>query len=58
MNTLYEKLYKERDSYSEFLGTFPIIVIARPTKGIRYNSLNFELVYTDLAYSNLNNLLL
>lgn len=58
LNTLYEKLYKERDSYKEFLGTFPIVVIARPTKGIRYNSSNFEIVYTDLIYSNLNNLLL
>ncbi len=58
MNTLYEKLYQERGNYNEFLGTFPIIVIARPTKGIRYNSSNFEVVYTDLSYSNLNNILL
>ena len=58
LNTLYEKLYQERDSYKEFFGTFPMIVIARPTKGIRYNSNNFEVIYTDLLYSNLDRLLL
>lgn len=58
LNTLYEKLYQERGNYKEFLGTFPILIIARPTTGIRYNSNNFEIIYTDLLYSNLNNLLL
>ncbi|WP_265976222.1 hypothetical protein, partial [Brucella intermedia] len=58
MNTLYEKLYSERENYKEFFGTFPIVVIARSTKGIRYNSGNFEVIYTDLSYSNLEGLLL
>lgn len=58
MNTLYEKLYTERSSYEEFLGIFPIIIIARPTEGIRYNSANFDVIYTDLSYSNLNKFLL
>lgn len=58
MNTLYEKLYVERENYKEFFGTFPIVVIARPTKGIRYNSGNFEVIYTDLSYSNLEQFLL
>ena len=53
INTTYEKLYKHRDNYKEFKGTFPIIVIATKDKSIRYNSKNFELVYTDLEYSNL-----
>ncbi|MDB1931705.1 hypothetical protein PMY12_14680 [Clostridium tertium] len=58
MNTLYEKLYSERENYKDFFGTFPIVVIARSTKGIRYNSGNFEVIYTDLSYSNLEGLLL
>lgn len=58
LNTLYEKLYIERDEYKEFMGTFPILVIARPTKGIRYNSSNFCIIYTDLLYYNLKTLLL
>lgn len=58
LNTLYEKLYEERDKYREFSGTFPIVVIARPTPGIRYNSNNFEVVYTGLDYANLPQLLL
>jgi len=58
MNTLYEKLYQERENYKEFLGTFPMVVIARPTEGVRYNSNNFEVIYTDLEYSNLKQFLL
>lgn len=58
MNTLYEKLYSERGNYKEFFGTFPMIVISRPSKGIRYNSSNFEVIYTDLSYSKLEQLLL
>lgn len=58
MNTLYEKLYSERENYKEFFGTFPMIVISRPTKGIRYNSNNFEVIYTDLSYTNLEQFLL
>ncbi|WP_253199602.1 hypothetical protein [Clostridium gasigenes] len=40
MNNLYEKLYLERENYEEFRGTFPIVIIARPTVGIRYDSTN------------------
>lgn len=57
MNTLYEQLYKEKEEYKEFLGTFPMVVISRPTKGIRYNSSNFEVFYTSLDYSELSILL-
>ncbi|MDU2682160.1 MAG: hypothetical protein E7C50_09760, partial [Clostridium sp.] len=58
LSTMYEKLYNERELYEEFKGTFPIVIIARPTPGIRYNSNNFEVIYTDLQYSNLERLLL
>lgn len=58
MNTMYEKLYEQRNYYVEFKGTFPILVIARPTPGIRYNSSNFECVYTTLEYKQLAELLL
>lgn len=57
INTTYEKLYKQRTEYKEFKGVFPIIVIATNNKGIRYNSKNFEVVYTDLEYSNLDKFL-
>lgn len=51
---LYEKLYRE-NILKEFCGEsiFPIIVIARPTQGIRYNSKNFDVIYTTLKFDNL-----
>lgn len=57
INTTYEKLYKQRGEYKEFKGVFPIIVIATKNKGTRYNSKNFEVIYTDLEFSNLENFL-
>ena len=54
---LYEKLYKEGTVQDKCYGTFPILLIARPTESIRYNSSNFDLVYTDLEYKNLDRLL-
>ncbi|MGL5087348.1 MAG: hypothetical protein ACRC68_16805, partial [Clostridium sp.] len=57
-NTLYEKLYEERVNYSEFNNTFPIVLVARPTEGIRYNSSNFECVFTDLSYNKVQQLIL
>lgn len=55
----YEELYKTFELQNECYGTFPIILIARPTlNGIRYNSKNFHVVYLDLTYSNIINLLL
>lgn len=54
LNTWYEKLYRE-GLLKEFCGKaeFPFVVIARPTTGIRYNSNNFNIIYTDLKFSNL-----
>lgn len=57
INTTYEKLYKKRGEYKEFKGVFPIILIATKNKGIRYNSKNFEVIYTDLEFSNLEKFL-
>lgn len=55
----YEELYKTGELQEQCYGTFPIVVIARPTlNGIRYNSSNFNVVYLDLYYSNIINLLL
>lgn len=54
----YEQLYKSDEIQSKYNGYFPIILISRPTTGIRYNSRNFYTVYTDLYYSNLSNILL
>lgn len=49
LNTLYEKLAKE-----EFKDTSFILVIARPTQGIRYSPENYDIVFTDLEFSNLS----
>lgn len=54
----YEELYKTGELQKQCYGTFPIVVIARPTSGIRYNSNNFNVIYLDLFFNNLNNLLL
>lgn len=55
----YEELYKSEELQEKCCNTFPIIVIARPTtNGIRYNSKNFHVIYLDLSYNNINNLLL
>lgn len=54
----YEELYKSGELQKDCCNTFPIVVLARPTQGIRYNSYNFNCVYLDLYYSNINSLLL
>lgn len=51
---LYEKLYRDKELEVKCEGTFPILIVARPTPGIRYNSKNFEIIYTDLNYDNLS----
>ena len=59
MNVWYEKLYREQ-TLKQWCGAaeFPFIIIARPTQGIRYNSNNFNCVYCDLKFTNLDRLLL
>ena len=56
LNTWYEKLYKE-ETLKEYCGQaeFPIVVIARPTRGLIYKSNNFEILYTDFKFNNLVN---
>ncbi|MBW6411841.1 hypothetical protein [Clostridium weizhouense] len=55
---LYEKLYREGTLQKQCYGTFPIVIISRPTlNDIRYNSSNFDVIYTDLRYNNLQSLL-
>lgn len=54
----YERLYREKDKHKEFQGTFPIIVVAGFSKNVRYNSANFNTVWTTLDYSKLDELLL
>lgn len=54
----YEELYKTGELQTQCYGTFPIIIITRPTMdGIRYNSSNFNVVYLDFYYSNISSLL-
>ena len=54
---LYERLYKEEYYQKRCYGTFPIVLIARSDNSIRYNSKNFDVIYTDLKYSNLDQFL-
>lgn len=53
INNTYEQLYKQKGNFNEFRGVFPILVIVSKNKGIRYNSKNFEVIYTDLDLLNL-----
>lgn len=57
INNTYEKLYYQKSLFKEFRDTFPILVIVSGKKSIRYNSKNFEVIYTDLEFSNLKYLL-
>ena len=57
INTTYEELYKQRGKFNEFRDTFPILIVAAEKKNIRYNSKNFEVIYTDLEFSNLEQFL-
>ncbi|MBU5453876.1 hypothetical protein [Caproiciproducens sp. MSJ-32] len=57
VNISYEKLYRLRNDFKEFRGVFPILVITTENKSIRYNSKNFEVVYTDLEFNNLDKFL-
>lgn len=52
LNTWYEKLGRE-----QLVGEF-LLIIARPTNSIRYNPTNFSIVYTDLKYNNLLELIM
>lgn len=54
---LYEKLYLTGEFQENCYGTFPIIIVSRNTNSIRYNSKNFDVIYTDFKYSNLDQLL-
>ena len=55
---LYEKLYKEGTLQKQCYGTFPIVIISRPTlNDVRYNSSNFDVIYTNLHYNNLQSFL-
>lgn len=53
INKTYEELYRQKGKFKEFRGEFPILIIASEKKNIRYNSKNFEVIYTDLDLLNL-----
>lgn len=57
LNILYEKLAKETDNYSEFNNQSFILILAKTRIQLMYSAKNFTAIYTDLKYSNLNNLL-
>lgn len=57
INKTYEELYKQKGNFKEFREIFPILIIVQAYKSIRYNSKNFEVIYTDFNFSNLEYLL-
>lgn len=57
LNTLYEKLAKECDKYSEFNHNSFILINTKPIVQNIYNSLNFDTIYTDLKYNKLRDFL-
>ncbi|WP_238899390.1 replication-relaxation family protein [Clostridium sp. YIM B02500] len=55
----YEELFNSGEVQKQCCGTFPIVIISRPSNArLRYNSKNFNVVYLDLFYNNINSLLL
>ena len=54
----YEELYKSQELQKENYGQFPILVIAKDNITTKYNSNNFDCIYTDLEYSTISTLLL
>ena len=56
---LYPKLYRQQ-TLKEFCGDteFPMILIARPTQGIRVQPREIDVIYTDLKFTNLDRLML
>lgn len=57
LNTMYEKLAKECNHYPEFKNRSFILINTKPVVKIKYNSKNFDSIYTDLKYTNLGNFL-
>lgn len=49
---LYEKLYKDGELKEQCFGTFPILVVMGFDNCLKYESLNFEIVYSDFSLSN------
>ena len=54
----YEELYKSQELQKENYWQFPIHVIAKDNITTKYNSNNFDCIYTDLEYSTISTLLL
>lgn len=56
----YEKMYKEKLmlNYCGEKAEFPLLIIARPTAGNRYNSSNFNVIYCDLHFTDLEKMLI
>lgn len=52
----YEKLFLSNEMQDQY-GMFPKVIIANPISSLRYNSSNFDVIYTDLEFSNLDRLL-
>lgn len=57
LNTLYEKLARESSDYEEFNNNSFVLVVSSEKATIRYNSKNYDSVYTDLKYNKLIDLL-
>lgn len=54
----YEELYKSNELKDRYYGQSPILIVCKANKyGLRYNSKNFHIIYTDKQYKGLFNLL-
>ena len=56
---LYEELYKSKEIQNENQNQFPIIIISKSLydSSLRYNSENFNTIYTDKHYNNIDRFL-
>lgn len=49
---MYEKLFKEKELHELCYNTFPIIIVMGFDKKMKYESNNFEVIYSDFDLSN------
>lgn len=56
---IYEELYKSNEIQSQNNGQFPIIIISKAlyNTGLKYNSKNFNTIYTDKSFNNVDKFL-
>lgn len=55
---LYEHLYSQKEIQKQCYNTFPTLLISRPSISEKYSSENFNIIFTDLSFKNINEVLL